>query len=125
MFGFKKKNEPQESWADRQYRPLYDEMFTARRRLDECVDAVIIKSGVVDLYPEGPDKEAAKKTAEAARHSLLCAIGYFDGRRRDLREFYDKHKGDLVVLAHWDAYRWKDSHTYIEYEYENFLKKRG
>lgn len=124
MFGFK-KNEPQESWADRQYEPLWNEVLAARRRLSECVDNVIIKSGVVDLYPEGEDKEVAKKAVEATKFLLLCAINRFNDKLNQLQNFYDKHKSDLVVLAHWDAYNWKDSHTYIEYEYEYLLKKGG
>lgn len=124
MFGyFKKLKEQQESWADSQYRPLWEEMFVARRHLEQSVDNVIIKSGVVNLYPDGPDKETAEKALSEAKYLLLCAISYFDGRRRDLREFYDKHKDELVVYADRDAYRWKDSHTCIEQEYENFLKK--
>lgn len=51
----------------------------AMHDLEKRVEKVIICNGVIDLYPEGADKEAAKRDAEKAKELLLCAIGRYDG----------------------------------------------
>lgn len=95
----------------------------ARFHLDECVKRVAIKQGVINLYPEGADKEAAVKEAEAAKYSLLCAIGTFDSLKQDFIDWYEIHKDELVTKVDFTPYRFKKSHTYVEMEYEKIFTK--
>lgn len=126
MFGFGKKSKSDfESAADSRYRPMWYAVQEERDRLEECVEKVIVCNGVISLYPDGPDKKAAEYDAMQARRSLLCAIGAYDGRRNELREWYKVNKNDLCALAHWDAFRWRTSHELIEEFYKNFFKKRA
>lgn len=126
MFGFNKKNKPDfERAADTHYRPMWYAVKDERDRLEKCVEKVIVCNGVVDLYPDGPDKKTAEYDAKQARHLLLCAIGAYDCRRNELREWYKANKNDLCALANWDAMRWPESHRLIEDFYKNFFKKRA
>ena len=81
----KKHSQPEWTPADRQRERLLLDYFAAETNLEEKAKAVIVRKGVIDLYPDGPDKDRAIKDFEAAQHSLLCAIGTVDGLRNDTR----------------------------------------
>lgn len=81
----KKHSQPEWTPADRQRERLLLDYFAAETNLEEKAKAAIVRKGVIDLYPDGPDKDRAIKDFEAAQHSLLCAIGTVDGLRNDMR----------------------------------------
>ena len=81
----KKHSQPEWTPADRQRERLLLDYFAAETNLEERAKAAIVRKGVIDLYPDGPDKDRAIKDFEAAQHSLLCAIGTVDGLRNDMR----------------------------------------
>lgn len=83
----KKHSQPEWTPADRQRERLLLDYFAAETNLEEKAKAAIVRKGVIDLYPDGPDKDRAIKDFEAAQHSLLCAIGTVDGLRNDMRSY--------------------------------------
>ena len=99
--------------------------FLAQRKdamydLEQCVEKVIICNGVIDLYPEGADKEVAKKKAEKAKELLLCAIGRYDGI---VNQYNDAlvSTGRNTTLDYMPIY--PNSHALIEDYYKNFYKR--
>lgn len=90
----KKHSQPEWTPADRQRERLLLDYFAAETNLEEKAKAAIVRKGVIDLYPDGPDKDRAIKDFEAAQHSLLCAIGTVDGLRNDMRSYIAAHEKD-------------------------------
>ena len=81
--------------------------------------------GVIDLYPDGLDKDRAIKDFEAAQHSLLCAIGTVDGLRNDMRSYIAAHEKDFEATARWAVPSVNiSSHTIIEKVYRDFFAAR-
>ena len=91
----KKHSQPEWTPADRQRERLLLDYFAAETNLEEKAKAAIVRKGVIDLYPDGPDKDRAIKDFEAAQHSLLCAIGTVDGLRNDMRSYIAAHEKDF------------------------------
>ena len=92
----------------------------AMQDLAERVEKVIICNGVIDLYPEGADKEAAKRDAEKAQRLLLCAIGRYD----DIVNQYNDaltYTCRNTTLDYMPIY--SNSHALIENYYKNFYKR--
>ena len=95
----KKHSQPEWTPADRQRERLLLDYFAAETNLEERAKAAIVRKGVIDLYPDGPDKDRAIKDFEAAQHSLLCAIGTVDGLRNDMRSYIAAHEKDFEATA--------------------------
>lgn len=93
----------------------------ARDRLIDKAKEVITKKGVIDLYPDGADKKAAIKALEDAKYSLLCAIGNYDGRLNELRQYYIDNSDNFD--QYWATPdRFAKSHDLIEHAYRNYFK---
>lgn len=119
---FRKYHQPVETAADKTRARLRHQLFTAQNHLKECVELVIVRQGVIDLYPDGPDKEKAKSDLDKAKRSLLCAIGTADGIRSDLLRYIKEHSSEFVVTAGWnDMNDYNTSHKVIERAWKNFL----
>ena len=121
----KKHSQPEWTPADREREQLLLDCFDSQENLRELVKAAIVRKGVIDLYPDGPDKDRAIKDFEAAQHSLLCAIGTVDGLRNEMRSYITAHEKDFKATKHWevpsiDVY----SHTIIEKVYRDFFAER-
>lgn len=83
MFGKKKKPfNPYESRAD----DLIYEVWEERDRLYEKTRQVITRVGVINLYPDCPDRKKAVSDAEEAKHALIVAIGAYDTARMEYAE---------------------------------------
>lgn len=119
------KNVPETmSGADKAFAKMLDNLALAEGEVRAEAKNVIIKSGVVDLYLEGPDKEAARKAAENARQNLLCAIGSMDTLKADVRRYYNSHEAEFIEYAHRHyTFERFDSHKAVEQAYEMFFKK--
>ena len=119
------KKHSQSEWtpADRQRERLLLDYFAAETNLEEKAKAAIVRKGVIDLYPDGPDKDRAIKDFEAAQHSLLCAIGTVDGLRSNWYKCAEKVKTlwaerdaavsdlrKLVPAWKWDGEKEQSSH---------------
>ena len=95
----KKHSQPEWTPADRQRERLLLDYFAAETNLEEKAKVAIVRKGVIDLYPDGPDKDRAIKDFEAVQHSLLCAIGTVDGLRNDMRSYIAAHEKDFEATA--------------------------
>ena len=96
----KKHSQPEWTPADRQRERLLLDYFAAETNLEEKAKVAIVRKGVIDLYPDGPDKDRAIKDFEAAQHSLLCAIGTVDGLRNDMRSYIAGFPSAAPVFRH-------------------------
>ena len=119
----KKKNLANEDTAlDKKIKEIENERAMTTYSIRERATRVIICNGAIDIYPEGADKEAAKKEAEKAKEFLLCAIGRYDDLRRQYLEA-NKEKGERRTTAHYSCNPPK-SHFWVEVAYEDFYKKK-
>lgn len=116
-----KKNKPTCTSLDKLIAEKYHEVNDAKFRLMSAAENVIITNGVIDLYPEGADKARAIKDAENRKHSLLCAIGAYDGRMQEYNDLL-KREGKRETTAEW-VNTFSTSHKMIEIVYRNFWKK--
>lgn len=121
------KKHPQPEWtpADEKRERLLRIYFAAETNLEEQAKAAIVCKGVIDLYPDGPDKERAIKDFEAAQHSLLCAISTVDSLRKAMRDYIAAHEKDFEATAQWAVPSANiSSHTIIEKVYRDFFAAR-
>ena len=116
MFG-KKKTIITDTANDLVVKRIANELAEASHRISERVEKVMIRLGVIELYPEGADKEKAKRDAETSRQSLLNAVAIYD----DLANQYEKaitrndrqttlnYKTSLLTSHELieNAYKWK------------------
>lgn len=116
MFGKKKKPfNPYENRAD----DLIYEVWETRDRLYEKTRQVITRLGVIDLYPNGPDRTVAIADAEKARHAMLVAIGAYDTARMEYNDYVEKN------AEKFDSHKEKwttTSHEIIEWAYKYYYK---
>ena len=112
---------PQPTSADLERRRLLHKLYVANQHLAERAELVIVRRGVVDLYPDGPDKELAEADLDKAKKSLLCAIGTSDGVRAELMRYVKDHYKDFVTTAGWvEPYT---SHEIIEKTWRKFFQQ--
>lgn len=115
-----KKEETKSTSQDYVVKGLLGQRQEAMRDLERCVEKVIICNGVIDLYPEGTDKETAKENAEKAKRHLLCAIGRYD----DIVNLYNDALRNIhrnTTLSYMPIP--PNSHELIEIYYKNFYKR--
>lgn len=76
MFGKKKEKKfnPYENHTDEMLYKVWEE----RDRLYEKTRQAITRVGVINLYPDCPDRKKAVSDAEEAKHALIVAIGAYD-----------------------------------------------
>lgn len=97
----KKHSQPEWTPADRQRERLLLDYFATETNLEEKAKVAIVRKGVIDLYPDGPDKDRAIKDFEAA------------------------HEKDFEATARWAVPSVNiSSHTIIEKVYRDFLAAR-
>lgn len=105
---------------DIRLKAIENERGEALATLRERAEKVIICNGVINIYPEGADKEKAKADAEKVKYSLLCAIGHYDDLVRQYKEVF------LSPNRNTTAYYGSaliSSHELIECVYRDFYKK--
>lgn len=122
MFGKRKNANPTPTWLDEKICELNDEWWEAWHRIEDCVDKIIIKNGVIDLYFEGADKKKAIEDAEKAKYNLLCAIGAYDDVNRQYNEAL-KEQGKRIVTVDYKPHT-LTSHEIIEKHYERKIFKK-
>lgn len=122
MLFFKKKEKIVESWADLKTHELIEEVIDANHRLRETVPNVIIKQGVIELYPEGADKQKAIADCDKAKFSMLCAIGRYDSAIAEYKRHLADTKDERTTTAYYVC-NYCSSHEIIENIYKNFYKR--
>ena len=101
---------------------LHDLLGTKRDRLMAKTREIITRKAVIDLYPDGPDRNTAIKECEAAKHSLLCAIGAYDISRMEYNDYIKQNAERFNNPRRpWTT----TSHDFIAIAYENYFKNRG
>lgn len=121
MFSKKKNLANVDTALDKRIKEVNGERLATAYSIRERAKKVIICNGAVDLYPEGADKEKAKRDAEQAKKSLLCAVGHYDDLLRQYKEALSQ-EGERNTTAYWTK-ETKTSHEWIEMAYEEFYKK--
>ena len=121
LFGKPKKLINHDTALDKKIKTLNDERFAIACTIRERAKRVIICNGAIDIYPEGADKEKAKRDADKAKESLLCAVGHYDDLLRQYKEALAE-EGERNTTAYWTK-EFKTSHEWIEMAYEEFYKK--
>lgn len=120
---FNRKKEIQDNIYDRKRKEYKLEYMESGSRLRQTVENVFVKNEVINLYPEGPDKEQAKKDAEKAKHTLLCAIGEYDCIQNEYKNYYLKNIDNFQTTVNWDMPLFANtSHYIIESAYKYMLK---
>jgi hypothetical protein len=122
MLFFKKKEEIVETWADRKTHELIEEIIDANLRLRETVPNVIVKRDVIDIYPNGADKDKAIADCEKAKYSMLCAIGRYDSAIAEYKRHLANTKDERNTTAGYVC-NYCSSHEIIENIYKNFYKR--
>ena len=121
MFG-RKKNEIVETPLDLRIKNLRSERYEIWQDLEEAVRLVIIRNGVIEIYPEGADKERAIKDAESAKEELLYEIGRFDSINNEFKTALNS-TGERVTTKDW-AKNVITSHEIVEDVYKKFFKAK-
>ena len=104
---------------DREVLDMVQRMQNSKNRLIDATERVITSKGVVELYPEGADKIKAITDLDTRNYSLLCAIGDYDSKLRDLIEIENK-RGDEINVP---IPKFTKSHEIIELTYRKFFYK--
>ena len=96
-------------------------VFSAKESIRNKVYDAIIKKGVIDLYPEGPDKKKAVEDFEKAQKSLICSIGAYDSAVAEYKRYYTNNfeKISTKWIAPGD---FGTSHTLVEMYYRHYTK---
>ena len=121
LFGKKKSNLNTDTILDKKIKELDNERLETAFAIRERAKRVIICNGTIELYPEGADKEKAKRDAEQTKSLLICAVGHYDDLLRQYKEALAE-EGERNTTAYWSK-ETKTSHEWIEMAYEEFYKK--
>ena len=121
LFNKPKRPINQDTALDKRIKEINNERLASAYSIRERAKRVIICNGAIDLYPEGADKEKAKRDAEKAKEILLCAVGHYDDLLRQYKEAMSQ-EGERNTTAYWSK-ETKTSHEWIEMAYEEFWKK--
>jgi hypothetical protein len=120
MFG-KRKNKVTSTLQDRKIKNLQADRYDAWKEVERRAEQVLIRNGAIEMYPEGADKEKAKKDAESAKRILISAVAVYD----DLCNQYKKAFEEPFERVTTKDYKCicKPSHEIIEDCYKNFYKR--
>lgn len=109
---FKKKSKNMDTLADKNLRAINNEVVSAYERLEETIKRVVLKKEVIDIYPEGVDKQRAIKEYRFEQECLLAAIAYYDDVKNKFNTYLN-NGFERKTTAHWRP--WKISHVVIEH----------
>lgn len=117
---FKKKDNHINIYENKADEYLYD-LWEERNRLVAKTHEVITRKSVIELYPEGADRNAAIKKCETAKQSLLCAIGAYDTSRMEYNDYITENANRFNSPRKlWTA----TSHDLIAIAYKEYFKKQ-
>jgi len=105
---------------DERYKEMWYAISEYKADLYYKAQQVIVTSGVVGLYPNGPDQSAAIREREAQKAALLNCIGHYDTMLMELKDYYKKTYDNLDECKTWNPDRFITSHRVIESAYKDF-----
>ena len=117
MFGKKEKPfNPYENHVD----DFIHKVWETRDRLYEKARQVITRVGVINFYPDCPDRKKAVSDAEEAKHALIAAIGEYDTTRMEYNNYIKKY----AEMFDSPKREWTTtSHEIIEWAYQYYNKE--
>lgn len=117
---FKKKKVEQETYEDKQLIKLLYDCYEAMDKLKEQVLQTIITNNVVELYPDGADKNKAIKDSEHEKRMLLCCVATYDLKRTNYINYFEETRDKRVTTKNYirDVV---ESYKVIEQTYKNIL----
>lgn len=96
-------------------------VFSAKNSILNKVCDIVVKKGVIDLYPEGADKEKAVQDLEQAKKSLICSIGAYDSALAEYKRYYTNNFEKSS--SRWiDPEDFGSSHYLVEMFYKHYAK---
>lgn len=107
-----------DTMQDKKIKELAYDISEEGARITDYATKVIVRNGAIELYPEGVDKEKAKKDAQSAKIHLLCAIGAYDDLVRQYKEALTSSL-ERVTTLHYSA-KYLTSHEIVENAYKYF-----
>ena len=110
-----------DTMQDKKVKELAYDISEESARITDYATKVIVRNGAIELYPEGADKEKAKKDAQSARMLLLSAIGVYDDLIRQYKEALASNY-ERVTTLHYSA-KYLTSHEIVENVYKNFYTR--
>lgn len=96
------------------------ELFSIRANLKKAVENIIIANGVIELYPEGVDKEKAKETAKNRKMIILPLIDKYNNLKNEINDLLNKN--DRNTTKDWQKCI-KTGHEIVEIVYKELYKK--
>ena len=120
---WKKKPVDASTFQDRMCNKMFSNIQSLIFDLYAQAEKTITKSGVVDLYPEGADKEVAKEVFAAARYRLRYLIGALDTARAEYIRYCEENKDSFVTTR---SSKWvfvHTSHDIVEQVYQNYYRR--
>ena len=115
----KKKNV--DTAQDKRVKKLHSDRYDAWLKVEEATEKVIVCNGVIDLYPDGADKDKAKRDADNAKEGLLAAMAVYDDLRNQQKQAFDT-PFERVTTKDWHTVI-LTSHDIVEKTYKKFYKK--
>lgn len=111
MFGFKKIEIPNNTTYMDMWNSLTETSFVVK-------DAAVYVRKVmnaINLYPEGPDKEAERRELARAQNRLICVIADYDGKWSDLKSYHITHYAEIQESrqASWNPDLLPTSHQLV------------
>lgn len=112
---FKKKKDP-DTPADLRLRVLWEQHLNISCYLKEVVGKIITKKEIIEIYPEGADKDKAIKDLKFEQQHLLTLMAEYDDLRNQIDNLIKKTKEERETTIAWRTPL--TSHERIERIYE-------
>lgn len=109
---FKRKQKDKNTPADLRLRNLWKQYLDVLNYLDNTVRKIIIKKEVIEIYPNGVDKDKAIKDYKFEQQHLLTLIAEYDDLRNQIDNLIRKTKEERETTIDWHTPQ--TSHERIE-----------
>lgn len=113
---FKKKKKDLNTPADLQLKILWERHLDVSNNINTSIRNIIVKKGVIEIYPNGADKDKAIKDCEFEQRHLLALIGEYDDLRNQIDNLIKKTREERNTTISWRTP--KTSHERIEQIYK-------
>ena len=80
---------------DEKFETLEQSVRNAIENLLSIMPKLIIRKEVIELYPEGADKDRAIKDFQETQKSFICTLGHYDCCLSKLIDYETKHKDEF------------------------------
>lgn len=116
---FEKKQPTKENEKEKRLTALFLKVIEEETELKRQTEKVIIRKGVIDLYPDGADYKAAEDF-KYSQQCLVNQIAFYEDMRQTFINMLIKYQAEGVGLG-WN--KPLTSHEIVEKTYKDFFKK--